>query len=173
MKKCKCCGLEKSFDEFTRWSKKPGLRTKCKLCLNTINKEYRQKNRENLKEKRRIRCGHKPRIFKRKKEINTQQKKELKGSLRPDGYRILSNKTHPNSSKTGRLLEHTLVMSNHLGRPLEKHERVHHKNGIRSDNRIENLELWSTWQPSGQRVEDKIKWAKELLKLYESQAALH
>jgi hypothetical protein len=45
---------------------------------------------------------------------------------------------------------------------------VHHKNGNRADNRLSNLELWTTTQPSGSRVEDKIAWAKDLLKEYNS-----
>lgn len=71
------------------------------------------------------------------------------------GYRYINRK-----------MEHRMVMEAHLGRPLMRHESVHHKNGVRDDNRIENLELWSRSQPYGQRVTDKIAWAREILALY-------
>jgi hypothetical protein len=68
------------------------------------------------------------------------------------------------------VMEHRHVMEQMLGRPLLDTESVHHRNGVRHDNRPENLELWSRWQPKGQRVEDKVAWAKELLDLYEPEA---
>ena len=80
------------------------------------------------------------------------------GHVNTDGYRQIGGK-----------LEHRLVMAAHLGRELEPDETVHHVNGVRDDNRIENLELWSTSHPPGRRVPDLVKWAREILNRYESE----
>ena len=82
------------------------------------------------------------------------------------GYVMLSFPEHPRADRGGYVLEHILVMEKEIGRSLRKSENVHHKNGIRSDNRPENLELWSTNQPCGQRVDDKTVWAIEWLLEY-------
>lgn len=81
------------------------------------------------------------------------------GTIDHRGYRILNVSGR-------RVAEHRLVMEEHLGRDLLPEETVHHKNGDRLDNRIENLELWSSSHPKGQRVSDKLEWAIEILEAY-------
>lgn len=57
------------------------------------------------------------------------------------GYIQIWLPEHPNAKIGGYIHEHRLVMSKKLGRPLETWEFVHHKNGIKDDNRLNNLEI--------------------------------
>jgi hypothetical protein len=86
-----------------------------------------------------------------------------------DGYvTMFVGRGYPGADKQGQIRVHRKVMQEHLGRPLLREENVHHKNGNRQDNRLENLELWNTSQPAGQRVQDKVEWARHILALYDS-----
>ncbi len=59
------------------------------------------------------------------------------------GYIATWKPLHPSAGKSGYVMEHRLVMESHLGRFLKRNEVVHHKNGVKDDNRLENLELMS------------------------------
>jgi hypothetical protein len=75
---------------------------------------------------------------------------------------------HPRAGKGQYVFEHIIVMEEMLGRHLLPKESVHHRNGVRDDNRPSNLELWTRPQPSGIRVSDAIAWAHEIIARYES-----
>lgn len=148
-----------------------------KLCpkCNAPMKKYSNQNgwrcNECRKVKRKYRkCPHCTKLMSEKAKLcSTCAGLARRGNkwLNAGGYVWIYAPEHFGSNAYGQIAEHRYVMELTLGRKLVNAENVHHINGNKLDNRPENLELWNTSQPRGQRVTDKVRWAREILALYD------
>src|SRR5574342_813633 len=167
MKKCEICEkLHERKHAITRKYSKY-CSSKCAAGKCHLNRQEKFRKNEIFKEKHRL--EERERYWKKRGLSPDKDRliaKAGNGCITKWGYKRLTMHGHPNAAKSGAIFEHVYIMSKHIGRPLYKGETVHHKNGERLDNRIENLELWSKSHPFGQRVKDKIEWCKEFLAQY-------
>lgn len=108
--------------------------------------------------KGRLYCHLHSERLRRTGEVGPVQPTRTRGVVNPGKRGGYVRRTMPDGR---RVLEHVLVMEQHFGRRLVDGENVHHKNGIRHDNDLGNLELWLVVQPTGQRVEDLMKYIAE------------
>jgi hypothetical protein len=135
-KKCKYKGLQKI--NTNRIQKKGGSIFICKTCK----KEF-YRTRTEIARNRRNYCSFACRIKGRYQQIEEEKRKHTyQGRMRPQHeYIYVKSYDHPNRNSNNEIAQHRLVMEKHLGRYLLKSETVHHRNGIKHDNRIENLEV--------------------------------
>lgn len=156
-RECTACKQTKPTTDYGAMpTARDGIRPECKQCTVKRNVRHRKESKPLCK------CGGKK--SKTSKFCLACPVREPTWRLNKYGYLV--------GKKLGKYTsQHRWVMEQHLNRSLLPGESVHHKNGVRTDNRLENLELWVSVQPSGQRPEDLLKWADEIIKRYRNKAS--
>lgn len=164
-KTCSSCRSHLTLAHFERNKRaKDGVNNQCKPCMRVSRRKYREKLGKcsvsgctaaavgNIT--RGALCSTHYNWRRVGKDMTTPVRRRRangEGSMNSQGYRVIQ--------VNGRgVLEHRWIMEGILDRPLWPDENVHHRNGIRHDNRPDNLELWVRCQPPGRRVEDLLDY---------------
>lgn len=180
---CNTCSKSKDLTDFYISNKRTGRRERqCKRCRVDTRKTPERREYIRLWRKRKTEEGHYGTCSKCSQPLGRNEHSDRpnqptgicskcqnldnhhgwKGgrTINQDGYVIIRYKP----LKT--MLEHRYVMQQHIGRELKADETVHHVNGVRTDNRLDNLELWVGAPTRGIRKDDAVAWAKEILERY-------
>lgn len=139
----------------SRYLKRFGIKTRAfstKGLSVGLGRKHSEQTKQKIREKhigKKLSPEHRAKVIKTlssSKDQSRENNPAWKGgrTYHSEGYVWIKMREHPNANKAGYFQEHRLVVEQDLGRHLKKTEFVHHKNGIKDDNRLENLELLQT-----------------------------
>lgn len=115
---------------------------KKKMSITAIGRKHSSKTRKKISETRKgIRFSEEHIKNIKIARLAWLNKNGIKPRANDKGYILIYSPEHPNRTKKNHVFEHRLVMEKKIGRFLKKDEQVHHRNGIKNDNRIENLAI--------------------------------